>query len=76
MDADEHLPRSRSWAVRLGEFQDLGLTQLGGYDRSHRPESIADRISRMPEILPLLLIRPADVAPLAFVCGDLIPRGR
>ncbi len=22
----------------------------------------------MPEILPLLLIRPADVAPLAFVC--------
>lgn len=24
----------------------------------------------MPELLPLLLVRPADVAPLAFVCGD------
>jgi uridine phosphorylase len=24
----------------------------------------------MPEILPLLLVRPGDVAPLAFVCGD------
>lgn len=24
----------------------------------------------MPDFLPLLLVRPADVAPLAFVCGD------
>lgn len=24
----------------------------------------------MPDLLPLLLVRPADVAPLAFVCGD------
>jgi len=24
----------------------------------------------MPDLLPLLLVRPEDVAPLAFVCGD------
>jgi uridine phosphorylase len=24
----------------------------------------------MPDLLPLLLVRPSDVAPLAFVCGD------
>lgn len=70
MHADEDLIRSRNRTLGLGELQDLRLAKLGDDDRSHGRESIADRISRMPEILPHLLVRPVDVAPLAFVCGD------